>query len=161
MPDRITSRDTALERLRRLTQADSAPTLDNDDLLTLLEGSAVATLWVAATVYAVGDVVQPNTANGYRYVCVTAGTSAATEPDWPDGRESRITDGSTLVWEEAGAEYSSLWDLQMAAYNGWLLKGSKTVENIDFARGQQNFKNSQVYEHCLTQADRFRPVGVS
>jgi hypothetical protein len=56
--------------------------------------------WAATTTYAVGDRVVPTTANGYKYVCITAGDSAATEPAWPTGPPSggaNVTDG-TAVW---------------------------------------------------------------
>jgi lambda family phage minor tail protein L len=43
------------------------------------------TAWTASTAYAVGDVVRPTTQTGFGLVfrCNLAGTSGATEPDWP------------------------------------------------------------------------------
>ncbi len=45
----------------------------------------LATNWQATTAYTVGQVVDPvNTANGYTYVCVQAGTSGTAPAPYPD-----------------------------------------------------------------------------
>lgn len=45
--------------------------------------------------YAIGDVIHPSTPNGYRYICTTAGTSAATDPTaWPT--TGTLTTGSAI-----------------------------------------------------------------
>lgn len=59
----------------------------------LKEPSAHAT----ETVYSVGDTVKPATANGHWYMCVVAGTSAASAPTWPT--TGTVTDG-TATWQE-------------------------------------------------------------
>lgn len=68
------------------------------------DGSATA--WAASTSYSLGAVVRPTTANGHVYVCVQAGTSAATEPTWPTASRRTVTD-NTVIWAEAGRAY--LW----------------------------------------------------
>lgn len=157
---RITLLSDAQNELIRLTQADSAPSI-LADIDSILAARLLASLWVASTAYDIGDVVQPNDPNGCRYVCVTAGTSTTTEPDWTTGRRDVVTDGTVLVWEEAGAEYLSLWDMRGAAYDGWMLKASKTLCNIDFSEQQNSYKNSQVYDHCILMANRNLPVSIA
>ena len=43
------------------------------------------TTLLPGTVYAVDDVVHPKQGNGYRYVCVQAGTTGDPLPDFPIG----------------------------------------------------------------------------
>ena len=55
--------------------------------------------WVAATVYAVGDVVKASTYNSHTYLCTVAGTShATTEPTWSTTNGATQTDG-TVTWK--------------------------------------------------------------
>ena len=56
-----------------------------------------ATAWAASTSYAVGDLVEPTTANGYFYKCTTAGTSGSSEPTWSTTIGATVTD-NTAVW---------------------------------------------------------------
>jgi len=56
-----------------------------------------ATAWVAATAYALGDIVVPTTANGFWYECTTAGTSDGAEPTWPTTAGDTVND-NTAVW---------------------------------------------------------------
>ena len=51
--------------------------------------------WIASTAYSLNDIVHPTTANGYYYVCTTAGTSDSTEPTWPT---SGTVADNTAVW---------------------------------------------------------------
>jgi hypothetical protein len=62
--------------------------------------------WDTATAYALGDLVEPTTPNGFVYQCTTAGTShAATEPTWPVvGIGTTVSDG-TAVWTFKGARH--------------------------------------------------------
>ena len=54
--------------------------------------------WSVATVYALGDSIQPTTGNTYRYQVTTAGTShATTEPTWPTTIGDTVTD-NTVTW---------------------------------------------------------------
>jgi uncharacterized phage protein gp47/JayE len=56
--------------------------------------------WVASTVYTVGDVVLPTTANGYLYICTVAGTSGTTEPTWPTTVDTSVVDNAATwrIW---------------------------------------------------------------
>lgn len=64
--------------------------------------------WSATTAVSEGDIVEPG--NGYRYRATTAGTTAATEPYWPQGATD-VTDGS-VTWSatvvSSGQEIVSL-----------------------------------------------------
>jgi hypothetical protein len=154
---RIIDPEDALAKLTRMTQATSNPSIEAD-LEDILEECQLASLWVTATAYAVGDVVQPNTPNGHRYTCIAAGTSGATEPAFDTGRDSETSDGDDLVWQESGTDYACLWDLRAAAYEGWLLKAAKVSNDIDFSSQGTKFSQSQAYDMCLRQAQKFTPV---
>ena len=56
-------------------------------------GTLCHTKWVTGTAYALNEVIAPG--NGKTYLCTTAGTSGASEPEWPDS--STISDGGA-VW---------------------------------------------------------------
>lgn len=53
--------------------------------------------WAGTTAYAAGYNVRPTTANGFKYICTTAGTSSGAEPTWPTTYGSTVTDG-TVTW---------------------------------------------------------------
>lgn len=65
--------------------------------------------WVAATAYAVGDVVRATSlqASGLVFRCTVAGSSAATQPNWPTDIGSTITDG-TVTWQAISSVYEEL-----------------------------------------------------
>lgn len=57
-----------------------------------------------STAYAVGDVVRPASANGYLYMCVTAGTSHSAIPTWGTVVGGLTTEGGgTVTWENIGS----------------------------------------------------------
>ena len=59
--------------------------------------------WVAATAYSVGDLIEPDTPNGYVYICIQAGISnATTEPTFPTGMGQTVTD-HTVIWQQNGS----------------------------------------------------------
>jgi len=55
-------------------------------------------VWQANTSYSAGTIIEPTTPNGFRYECITAGTSGGTEPAWPTNIGDTVTDG-TAVWK--------------------------------------------------------------
>ena len=93
-----------------------------------------APAWAASTSYAVGDLVEPTTANGYFYKCTTAGTSGSSEPTWGTAIGGTTADGGA-VWTcyiliAAPASGDRYWiggtgegdwtghDYEIAQYNG-------------------------------------------
>jgi len=60
--------------------------------------------WVAATTYSVGTVITPTSGNGHSYIVTTAGTSGITEPAFPSGIGSTVSDGlPATVWAATSA----------------------------------------------------------
>lgn len=158
-PRRITLEDDASTELKRLTQDTSTPAITTH-IDALLEKHKRASLWEASTAYSVGDVVQPNTPDGHRYVCTTAGTSDTTEPEFDTARDASTADGAELVWREAGAEYLCLWDLQAAAYEGWGIKEAMAICAVDIATGDTKISNSQIFEHIKAMRRYFAPTWI-
>jgi len=60
--------------------------------------SLTATTWMASTSYTVGQSVVPAAANGFVYVCKTAGTSNAIAPTWSTTAGATVNDGS-VAWD--------------------------------------------------------------
>jgi len=54
--------------------------------------------WAATTAYSIGDIVKPATQNGYEYVCITAGTSDASEPTFTTIPGTTTTESGGVVW---------------------------------------------------------------
>ena len=77
------TRTQALERLAWMVASDQYPQLDSTALQQLVDDHARWSVWTASTAYVVGDIVIPTVANGRLYQCVIAGTSSATEPQFP------------------------------------------------------------------------------
>ena len=87
--------------------------------------------WVAATAYALGDVVVPTAGleNGFRYECTTAGTSHATaEPVWPRALGDTVAD-NTVVWTCRYGNHLG------SGVDGAALTFSRLDELIDLVRG--------------------------
>lgn len=62
---------------------------------------AVAGPWTTVTAKTRGQFTSPTFANGFYYLAISPGTTAAIEPTWPTTIGGRVTDG-TVVWECAG-----------------------------------------------------------
>ena len=85
----------------RTLEATSNPGVDQISLTP----TDILPTWVTLTAYTTANSVQPTSANGNRYQCTTAGTTAAGEPTWPtSGIGSVVTDG-TVVWTLIGAKH--------------------------------------------------------
>jgi prepilin-type N-terminal cleavage/methylation domain-containing protein len=62
--------------------------------------------WRSGAVYTTSNYVIPTNFNGHYYKCTTAGTSGATEPNWPLNSAGTVTvDGVT--WTESGSPWTS------------------------------------------------------
>lgn len=97
--------------------------------------------WKAATVYAVGQIIQPVGGNGYKYECTIGGTShATTQPTWPvppgNGYGSTVVD-NTVTWELSAPRHA-LTEIKLAltalgldtAVGGAALPLGNTVDSL-------------------------------
>jgi hypothetical protein len=182
----ITTIAAATDALRILCPPESDPELDEAAIVSLLANAKLASVWVASTTYNMGEVVMPTVRNSRRYRLVafdgTGVTSGLTEPSWPAPnvssndypvwgmaqpnpvvgwwRNAVVTDNA-ITWQEDGADYDSLWDIQVAAFNGWMLKAGRAICAVDLSSGQMKQSQSQIYDHCLEMAQRYAPVMVA
>ena len=65
--------------------------------------------WAASTAYSVGDIRRAATdqVTGLFFKCVTAGTSAGSEPDWPTDIGIEATD-NTVTWKAISSVYADV-----------------------------------------------------
>lgn len=164
---------SAAARLARFVAAEEDPVLSSAalaDLLTLAQrpdengnlptNVASAPVWVTATTYAPGDVVQPSPADGRWWRCAIGGTSASTQPTWPDNegdlRTGDLVVDGTVTWEDAGAAWAGTYDLAAAAAEGWEQKASLAAPRFQFTTDGQMFFRQQIHAHCKAQARAYR-----
>lgn len=72
--------------------------------------------WVASTAFSVGDIRRASTEqpSGLFFRCSTAGTSASSEPGWPNMVGDTVTDG-TCVWTGIASAYEELAKINPSA----------------------------------------------
>lgn len=107
-----------------------------------------ATARAASTVYQVGDIVRPATANTHIYKCVVAGTSGAGTPSYTltGGRE--VSDG-TVVWVEAGMAYVRFtcaalsWTSSTLTARYVVFYRDATAGTLDFVVGYGDFGQNE------------------
>jgi len=66
-------------------------------LMTAKDATNWATTPGATTAVAEGVICEPDTPNGFVYICITAGTTGGTHPTWPTVLGGTVTDGDA-VW---------------------------------------------------------------
>lgn len=157
-------RATALQKLNDALQPNTEPRLTSQEVERLLDECQRAGIWAAETEYAYGAVIQPTAGNGRRYKATQSGTSGAAEPTWSVGRESQHTDGadaSPLTWTEDGPAYLGLWDVASAASEGWMMKAGKASVAVNLKQQIGGIDASQVYDHCVKQAQLYAPIRVA
>ncbi len=123
--------------------------------------------WAASTAFTVGDIRRASTEqpSGLFFRCTTAGTSAATEPGWPNNPGDTVTD-NTCVWTGIVSAYEELAKVNPSAIIELFelrlesaLHGSNDVyrfhagSNADLT-GNIVF-NSQAYSRVPLKADGF------
>lgn len=112
--------------------------------------------WAATTAYALGATVVPTPRNAHFYRVTVAGTSGATQPNFPTTAGATVADG-TVTWAEAGA---ALWvptfNLAYAIALGWRLKAAKVATAYDFASNDQKLTRSQMFKHCMEQHEHWK-----
>ena len=72
--------------------------------------------WVASTAFSVGDIRRASVEqpSGLFFRCSTAGTSASSEPGWPNMVGDTVTDG-TCVWTAIASAYEELAKINPSA----------------------------------------------
>lgn len=151
----------AREKVKTHVQASIDPVLTDGEVETILTDTAWASVWTAATAYTYGQRVVPTVRNGHVYVVTTPGTSAATEPAWPTTARSSVSDGSALVWCEAGVTTNNeLYNIRLATYEAWSLKMAKAADYVNLSAGGQSLALQQVLDNLERNRRRWAPVGV-
>lgn len=90
------------ETARKL-EANSNPGVDD----IILSPTDALDDWAAATAYSLGDLIEPTTPNGFKYVCTTAGTSDAGEPSFPTTPLGTTVADNTVVWTLVSARHET------------------------------------------------------
>lgn len=58
--------------------------------------------WTTAVTYLAGDIVQPNPTNSHYYKAIQGGISGGAQPAFPTATGAQVSDGSAIIWQEAG-----------------------------------------------------------
>lgn len=148
MPTLAEQKTAAIARILATVPIALDPVIRSDEIDYIVEESRRAAIWTASTAYVIDDVVVPSTRNGRRYVCLVGGTSAATEPGWSISRQSSITDGTTLFWQEDGPDFRSLYNVPLAINKTWALKMSKAAELCTTKTSDSPIDEQLLFEHC-------------
>lgn len=163
MPTAEEQRDAARLSVTRYGQTAVSPTLDSDEVESILDDAKRVTVWTANTAYAYGDVILPTSRNGHSYRCIQAGTSeadSADEPDWPTLQQDQITEGASdplLRWQEDGPDFDNLYNVRAAIHAAWVMKAGKAAALYSSGVGE----TQQVYDHCFKMAEAYSPVDIA
>jgi hypothetical protein len=107
-----------------------------------------------------GARVLPAAGNGHVYRAVRGGTTGGSEPAWPAGDYSRVSDG-TVIWEEDGRFVGSPYDVRGAIHEACQMKADKCSDRVDSSADGASYRESQTAEYWLKRARRYAPVGVA
>ena len=163
--------EVAMAEVTALAAPNIAPTVDTcyDLRATIIRHQRCA-FWAASTAYNFGDVVMPVLPNGHRYIVILPGTSGTEEPDWSQSMWSQRTDGitapdgSVLTWREDGPDFTNIFDIEWAIYDVWMHKAGQASAQVDTtlaggaSAGTFTVNCSQMFNHCVTMAQRYAPV---
>lgn len=170
-----TSLSQVRERIRRFTDGDSDPKLEEKDLDVLVSMCRRVDLfgnppdmyeeWEADTHFDVGQAVVPPgrtgdeytpiVRNGYYYTALVQGDTGTVEPAWPKVIGNNIVDNE-VTWTCSGrAPWNPIYDVNYAIAQGWLLKSGRLVGHYNFMTGGRMFSREQFYNHCMDQYKRF------
>jgi hypothetical protein len=160
------TRAEAIAQVSLFVDAQSYPQMSTTEIGSILDSFSRFTTWAVSTTYAVGDRVVPSIPNGRVYECRVAGTSGTTQPDYPvypayQFQGFSIEDGASnprLTWVDMGPANIERYDVRTATRQGWLIKASRCVSDIDAKEGTSDVKLSQLKAHCLSMAERYRPL---
>lgn len=163
MPTADEQRDAVIQRVTRLAQPNVHPTVSSRDVEAIVDATARASVWTAATAYIFGNVILPTVRNGHSYMCVIAGTSGATEPIWPTSQQATITDGASdplLKWQEAGPDFDNLYDVRKAAHEIWLQKAAQASQLYATSQSGSKFEHQQVHDHCVKMSEKYASLEI-
>lgn len=154
------TREQAIEQVTLYVDATSYPTLSAYEIGTVLDGLVRWSTWAPSTVYNVYDRVVPSTYNGRIYECMLKGTSGTTDP-FP--QRTNFYEGYTMydedvLWCDSGPAHQERYPVQHAISKCWHLKASRVATEIDAIDGQADVKLSQLLQHCLKMAAKYREV---
>jgi hypothetical protein len=86
-------------------------------LLDELErGTLTLPKWTAGKVYKADEIIEPPTANGFRYAINTPGTAHTSAPTWPTTIGETVTDGAGVVYECIGKTVFAEFDDAFKVY---------------------------------------------
>lgn len=85
-------------------------------------------IWLADTVYVVGDLIRPPVANGFIYECTAGGTSGSVVPGWGTSQDQTFTDNG-ITWKthinialvntpRVAGDYSAIFDYSANGVTG-------------------------------------------
>lgn len=114
----------------------------------------VPAAWQAGHAYALGATVKPSVANGFIYICSTAGTSAGTEPVWHT--DGTTTPDNTVVWKSINANILKHWYVNLNGTNYHiivLVGGALYKVSIDFVTATQVWPAAGVAPTFLTNPE--------
>lgn len=161
------------ELCRRVDYA-SDPCLSLDDVASLLVGCRIpdaagnlptneplaVAAWQPSTGYLVGSTITADPPDGRFWRCATPGTTAATQPEWPDLTgdlvTGRLIDDGSASWQDVGSEWAPTYDLNYGAAEGWRLKASLAAGRYDFTTDGQTFRRAQVLNNCQSMERMYR-----
>jgi len=160
------TRAEAIAQVSLFVDAQSYPQMSTTDIGSILDSFSRFTTWAVSTTYAVGDRVVPTTPNGRVYECRVAGTSGTTQPSFPaytayHFKGYSLEDGTsnpTLAWVDQGPINVERYDVRTATRQAWMIKASRCASDIDAKEGTSDVKLSQLKAHCLSMAERYRPL---
>jgi hypothetical protein len=178
----------ALAKVKRNCAPDVDPVLSDPEITDILTDGLDISVWLPSTAYAWGQIVVPTIPLGRRYICVLAGTSDTTEPQWliapaytgpinplggswwGTGIVPFIEDVSGTPWfwglpsgtaafRDYGPFVGEVYDVREATRRCWVTKAQKASDRIQFSTDGQSFADQQTYDRCIAESRRYMPMG--
>jgi hypothetical protein len=163
------TRDDILAELKRSSAWDKNPVLPEADLDTIIDKNARAKVWSASTTFSYNDKIVPSARNGFHYRCILTGTTAASEPVWPDNswelvpflrnlpgdQGIHLVDG-TAMWSLGGTDWDNLWDMNTILHQAWMQKAALATQYMNVGAGRSTFDLKDIYDNCVAMAKRYK-----